>query len=51
MVGVVSNPGLKGRLRFGKMIIDGWVKEMFVTGQDPISKFIEINDSIDSLAR
>ena len=51
MVRVVSNPGTKGRLRFGKMIIDGRVKEMFVTGQDPISKFIEINDSIDSLAR
>ena len=33
------------------MIVDGRVKEMFVTRHDSISKFIEINNSIDSLAR
>ena len=51
LVGVVSNPSVKRGLRPGQVIINRWKEQMLITRKDTITKFVEINNSFDGLAR
>ena len=51
LVGVVSNPSAKRGLRPGQVIINRRKEQMLITRKDTITKFVEINNSFDGLAR
>ena len=49
LFGVVSDPGMKRRLRFGEMVVKRVMKQMLVTRKNTITKIVQIHNGFNGL--